>query len=384
MSFKQRIFCIILSLFTAFSYANSYWGEDTKEYASFMDKGFVFKADASYSYSAWIPNQSYLLDYNTKGLPLAKLDAEVTFKKLFPTIRVSWETTYFDMKSIGDEKGLFQQHRRNDGLKSTYNKIKGIVGLGRIIGSNFYNQHYNPWRTNSNVSLYYNRETFRIGVSPSVNGLRYCDFDGSDLVAFPIDETMFQYTKFEEMGIDINSNGKMILPAIFSLLFINSNSAMDFGITNLDTTIGPYFSMWQKPYSVTQIISDGSSNGSEKDIYSAKFTSFGAVEKWCYAGEYFYFNNKINWGFAIVQLTKSKVLYDNTSPIFMQFNIEPEFGFHLPLMNHHIVLSCYASGNWGCMLGVTISSEDDSLLAFSSFINSDLILKGTVAVTFLL
>ena len=384
MSFKQRIFCIILSLFTFLSYANSYWGEDTKEYASFMDKGFVVKADASYSYNAWIPNQSYLLGYSTKGLPLAKLDTEITFKRIFPTIHVSWETTYFDMQNIGNEKRLFMQHKANDGLKSSYNKIKGIVGLGRIIGNNFYNQHYNPWRNNSNVSLYYNRETFRIGVSPKVSGLRYCDFDGTNLIDFPVDETLFQYTKFEEMGVDINSNGKMILPAIFSLLFINSNSAMDFGITNLDTTIGPYFSMWQKPYSVTQIISDGSSNGSEKDIYSAKFTSFGAVEKWCYAGEYFYFNNKINWGFAIVQLTKSRVLQDNTSPIFMQFNIEPELGVHLPLVNHHIVLSCYASGNWGCMLGVTISSEDDKILAFSSFINSDVILKGSVAVTFLL
>ena len=383
MSFKQKILCIVLSLFTTLSFADSFFGDDTKEYASFMDKGFVVKADASYSYNAWIPNKSYLLDYSTKGLPLAKFDTEITFKRIFPTVRVSWETAYFDMNNIGNPRGLFIQHEKNDGLKSSYNKIKGIVGLGRILGNNFYNQHYNPWRTNSNVSLYYNRETFRIGVSPRVEGLRYCDFEG-DLIGFPPDKTIYQYTKFEEMGVDINSNGKMILPAIFSLLFINSNSSMDFGITNLDTTIGPYFSMWQKPYSVTQIISDGSSNGSEKDIYSARFTSFGAVEKWCYAGEYFYFNNKINWGFAIVQLTKSRILQDNTSPIFMQFNIEPEFGVHLPLLNHHCILSCYASGNWGCLLGVTISSDEDEILAFSSFINSDVILKGTVAITFLL
>ena len=68
----------------------------------------------------------------------------------------------------------------------------------------------------------------------------------------------------------------------------------------------------------------------------------------------------------------------------MQFNIEPEFGVHLPLLNHHCILSCYASGNWGCLLGVTISSDEDEILAFSSFINSDVILKGTVAITFLL
>ena len=383
MSFKQRIFCIVLSLFAALSYANSYWGEDTKEYSSFMDKGFVVKADASYSYSAWIPDKSYLLEYSTKGLPLVKLDTEITFKRIFPTIRINWETAYFDIREARSPSKLFVEHERNDGLKSSYNKIKGIVGLGRIIGNNFYNQHYNPWRTNSNVSLYYTRETFSIDVTPTVSGLRYCDFDGT-AKGFPQDKTLHQYTKFEEMGVDINSNGKMILPAIFSLLFINSNSAMDFGITNLDTTIGPYFSMWQKPYSITQIITDGKTSGKEKDIYSAKFTSFGAVEKWCYAGEYFYFNNKINWGFAIVQLTKNNGLRDNTSPIFMQFNIEPEVGTHLPLLNHHVILSCYASCNWGCMLGVTISSEEDKILAFSSFVNSDVILKGSVAVTLLL
>ena len=383
MTFKQRIFCIVLSLFTVLSYGSSFFGDDTKEYSSFMDKGFVVKADASYSYSAWIPDQTYLLDYSTKGLPLAKLDTEITFKRIFPTIRLSWETAYFDIYNIDNQGKLFAQHERNDGLKSSYNKLKGVVGLGRILGNNFYNQHYNPWRTNSNVSLYYNRETFRIGVSPTESGVKYCDFDGTER-DFPMDKTIYQYTKFEEMGVDINSNGKMILPAIFSLFFLNSNSAMDFGITNLDTTIGPYFSMWQKPYSVTQIISNGNTNGRKKDIYSAKFTSFGAVEKWCYAGEYFYFNNKINWGFAIVKLTDSDTLHDTSSPIFMQFNIEPELGVHLPLVNHHIVLSCYASGNWGCLLGVTISSEEDKLLAFSSFVNSDVILKGTVAVTFLL
>ena len=89
----------------------------------------------------------------------------------------------------------------------------------------------------------------------------------------------------------------------------------------------------------------------------------------------------INWGFAIVQLTKNNGLRDNTSPIFMQFNIEPEVGTHLPLLNHHVVLSCYASCNWGCMLGVTISSEEDKILAFSSFVNSTLCLALEALVT---
>ena len=380
MFFRRLIISILITIFCC----GYFFGSDTQNYSSFMDKGFVAKTDVSYSVSTWIPSKSYLLEYETKGLPLAKIDTEVTFKRIFPTIHLSWETAFFDIQNIGNERGLFIQHERNDGLKSSYNKIKGIVGLGRIFGNNFHNQHYNPWRTNSNISLYYNRETFRIGVTPTVEGLRYCDFECADLKAFPEGDYIYQYTKFEEMGVDINSNGKMILPAIFSLFFLDSNNLMDFGITSLDTTIGPYFSMWQKPYSVTQMVSSGDSNASEKVIYSTKFTSFGAVEKWCYAGEYFYFNNKINWGFAIAQLSKEQTLVDSNSLIYMQFNIEPEIGFHLPLLNHHLVLSGYASGNWGAMYGVTISAEEDQILTFSSFINSDLILKASVVLTYIM
>ena len=177
MSFKRILTIFIISLF----FCGYIFADDTKDYSSFMDKGFVIKADASYSYSAWIPNKSYLLDYTTKGLPLAKFDAEVTFKRVFPTIRVSWETAFFDINNIGNTRGLFYEHEKNDGLKSSYNKIRGIVGLGRIFGNNFQHQYYNPWRTNSNVSLYYNRETFRIGVTPTVSGLKYCDFEETDL-----------------------------------------------------------------------------------------------------------------------------------------------------------------------------------------------------------
>ena len=162
MSFKRLIAGLFITLFLCCYF----FGDDTRDYSSFMDKGFVFKADASYSYNAWIPNKSYLLEYNTKGLPLARFDAEITFKRIFPTLRVSWETAFFDINNIGNTRGLFIEHERNDGLKSSYNKIKGIVGLGRLFGNNFQHQYYNPWRSNSNVSLYYNRETFRILSTP--------------------------------------------------------------------------------------------------------------------------------------------------------------------------------------------------------------------------
>ena len=161
----------------------------------------------------------------------------------------------------------------------------------------------------------------------------------------------------------------MILPAIFAMLFIDSREKIDYGITNLYATIGPYFSKWQKPYSVSQIISGGNVSANKNTVYSTKFFSFGAVEKLCYAGEYFYFNNKINWGIASAKLTKSRVLVDSSSLLFMQFNIEPEVGFHFPMLNHHCVFSCYASGNWGCMFGITISDGNESLFDFSSIIN---------------
>ena len=131
----------------------------------------------------------------------------------------------------------------------------------------FCKNYYNPWRSNTNIGVSYNRETFRIGVTPRFSGLRYRDYDGN-ISTLEDEKAFYQYTKFEEISIDINSNGKMILPAIISLVFLfdkDSNwSTSNFGATSLDTTIGPYVSWWQKPYSTTQIVSGGINSGKAK------------------------------------------------------------------------------------------------------------------------
>lgn len=358
------------------------FSSDTNSYSKFIEKGFVVKTNVAYEVETWIPNHSYLLEYSVKGLPLVKFNADIVFKQHFPSLNFSWETAFVDVNNRDNIRGLLAKHKEDDILKSGFNKLKVILDLTNFFGSNQY-KYYNPWRPNANVSVYYNRETFRIGITPSFKDLQYCDFDGN-IEIFTTDDSLYQYTKFDEIGVDINSNGKMILPAIFALLFIDSRERVNFGFTDLYTTIGPYFSKWQKPYSVSQIVSGGKVSAGENTVYSTKFYSFGAVEKLCYAGEYFYFNNKMNWGLAFAQLTKSRLLIDTSSLVFMQFNIEPEVGLHLPLFNHRCVFSCYASGNWGCMAGIDFSDDDESIFDFSSFINSDLILKASVEMTFFL
>lgn len=363
------------------------FGGDTRAYEHFLDKGYVAKLNVDYGFNFWFPEPSRAVKYETWGIPITTFDFDVHFKQFIPDIHLTWETSFTDSENKNNERGLLIQHKKNDGLKSAYNKIKLFCGFASLFGNNDRYDYYNPWRSNTNIGVSYNRETFRIGVTPRFSGLRYRDYDGN-ISTLEDEKAFYQYTKFEEISIDINSNGKMILPAIISLVFLfdkDSNcSTSNFGATSLDTTIGPYVSWWQKPYSTTQIVSGGINSGKANTIYSAKFFSVGAVEKWCYAGEVFYFNNKINWGIASVMLSKDKILFDSDSQLMMQFNIEPEVGVHLPLVNHHVILSCYGSCNWGFLFGVTSNTKDDTLLDFSSFINGDLIVNANISLTLLL
>lgn len=293
-----------------------------------MDKGFVVKLNADYEVNCWIPEPSSCFRYTTKGLQLAKYDIDIT-GKYFPRLNATWETSF--SLDGSNNTALFYEHQKNDGLKEVYNKIKIVVGLGSLVRSIGTNSYYNPWKNNYRFSLAYNRETFRIGVTPRYSGLRYCDFEGH-LSAMEYDKTYWQYTKFEEIDLDINTGGKMMLPALYSLLF--EGEYIGVGTTTLDTTVGPYVSWWQKPYNTTQIISAGTSTGHAHTVYSAKFYSIGAVEKWCYAGERFYFNNQLNWG---------------------------------------------------CLAGVTFNTKSDSnaLFDFAAFINGDVLLQASLALTVL-
>ncbi|MCR5766399.1 MAG: hypothetical protein K6G09_10555 [Treponema sp.] len=371
---RKIIFITVFLFVSLFAYS-----EASREYEHFMDKGFVVKLNADYEVNCWIPEPSSCFKYTTKGLQLAKYDIDIT-GKYFPRLNVTWETSF--SLDGSNNKALFYEHQKNDGLKEVYNKIKIVVGLGSLVRSIGTNSYYNPWKNNYRFSLAYNRETFRIGVTPRYSGLRYCDFEGH-LSGMEYDRTYWQYTKFEEIDLDINTGGKMMLPALYSLLF--EGDYIGVGSTSLDTTVGPYVSWWQKPYNTRQIISGGTSTGNANTVYSAKFYSIGAVEKWCYAGERFYFNNQLNWGLALVRLSEGEVLIDSSSPIYMQFNIIPEVGYHFPILNHRLIFSGYAKLNWGCLAGITFNtkSDSDALLDFAAFINGDVLLQASLALTVL-
>ncbi|MCQ2592206.1 MAG: hypothetical protein MJ188_05425 [Treponema sp.] len=352
---------------------------DSKSYKNFMDKGFVVKLNADYEYSSWIPDQASMLDYVTVGLPLAKYEA-VLYTRFLPEIKLNYETSF----GKRPQKMLLKQYAMNDGLGEYYNKMKIVVGIADIF--HLFNTHYdyfNPWRSSADIKLSYSREAFRIGVTPKYSDLKFCDEDGT-LSSMPVGKTLFQYSKFDEIDLDFSTNGKLFLPYIYSLLF-NRDGVEGKIETDMETSFGLYTSWFSKPYSVTQTMG-AQTTGKTNVIYNANFYSAGFVEKMCYAGDIFYFNMTMNMGLAAVMLSNSTILLDSNSLAFMQFNLFPEVGFHLPILNHRLIFSAYVSGNWGFLYGVNFNSDtdDDSILEFTSFINGDLIIKGAASITILL
>jgi len=370
---KKLIFILFLLSLSLFAYS-----QEDKGYNHLMDKGFVVELNSDYEFNYWLPAYSSCFEYTTKGLSLAKYDIDL-ISRYFPRINASWETS-FSLDGY-DNPALLFEHKRNDGLKAYYNKFKFLIGFGSLLKNASNENYYSPWQNNYKYSLNYSRETFRIGVTPRYSGLRYCDYEGNK-TSLSEDSTLWQYTKFEEIDFDIDTNGKMMLLALFDLLF--NGSSLGVIDSKLKTSVGPYVSWWQKPYNTRQAISAGRTSGNDNTVYYAKFYSAGAVEKWHYENNYFYFNNQLNWGLALVKLSQNTVFLDSSSLLQMQFNIIPQVGFHFPLLNHRVIFSGNALINWGFLMGVTIDDDDESWLEMASFINSDILLQASLSLTVLL
>lgn len=368
---KNKFFLVFEYIFLV---AFSVYAEDDDEFNLnyiLNDKAFVFDVEAEYNY--WMPNECYFLNYDIQGLPLLKVDAKATIDRL-PEFCFQWETNL--KKSTTND--ILAEHNSSDGVKAFYNKFRFFLNLGEKIGQL---SHYNPWRNNRSWELSYIRETFRISVSPSLSNIYYMDETGN--VSFlDKSDSLTMYTKFEEVAISHiwqeEAHGILILPALINIMFSRSSDA-NIGFSNLDTSFGAYFNTWQKPYSVTQIISAGEINGYSNVVYAARFFSVGLTEQLWYASKYFYFKNKMNMGIAWVKLTDSQKLSDSSSPVFMQFNIYPQMGLHLPIVDKHFYLNVFGSCDWGCMLGVTINSTSESLFTFSGLINSDILCKVSIS-----
>lgn len=369
--FVKSIFVCLFVLITSFAFC-----ADTDEFNLnyvLNDKSFLVDAEVEYNY--WFPNECYFLNYETKGIPLLKLDAKATIDG-WPEFHVKWETNL--QKSETDD--ILAAHKENDGLKDAYNKLQLITSFGRRVGSL---AHYNPWRNNRNCELTFTRETFRIGVKPNMSNIYFIDTDG-EIYDMERSEKLVMYTKFDELGLTFNTHGILMLPAFFRLLFVSNSEDVNIRETTMETSLGGYFSTWQKPYSVEQIITSGFTSGYDNVVYAARFFSLGLTEKSCYAGKIFYFKNKFNMGIAWVKLTDDQELFDTTSPIFMQFNIAPEMGFHIPIVKEHLYLNILGSVDWGCMMGVNVNPDDSdgsSPLMFTGFINSDAIVRGNLSLT---
>jgi len=358
----------------------SIFAVDTDEYSRFYDKDYVVKLNAGVEYNQWFPDESFLLNYKTTGLTLLKGDIQITHSfKFLPEINLNYET------NLGgkDTDDILLEQQKNDGLRAVYNKIKLIAGWGNRI-ENFAERfgYYNPWRSNSNVEFYFSRETFRISVTPVYN-MYYCDYDGN--VSFlSSDDTLTMYTKFDELQLDFNTKGKLIIPLLFNALFSNPYAMTDVINSSLDTQLGGYYTMWQKPYSVTQILTGGEVSGYDNLIYAAKFNAAGLVENITHAGKIFYFHSQCNMGIAWVNLSNGQNLSDSSSPLFMHFKLDETAGFHIPMFSDRVNLNLYGNFNWGFMVGVAPDSSGNSALTVTSFINSDLLIKGTASFTLLI
>lgn len=373
---KKLIVCTLAAL----TVLHAAFTEDTKDYDRFFTKNYAIKVDVGTEYNYWIPDKSNYLDYDTTGLSLLKTDLKVTHNMMYlPEFHVNYETSL----SGSNSSDILKEQEKNDGLKAAYNKLNLIAGWGKRIADydNKFN-YYNPWRPNSKVELFYSRETFRISVKPTVSDLYYVDYDGT-VSQFSTNNTLTMYTKFEEMQLNFDTKGFLIMPCLLGALFGDPNTVTNITNIGLDTQLGAYYDTWQKPYSTSQILTAGDISGYDNVVYDSKFQAAGLVEKFYYAGKYFYFDNQFNLGIAWVNLSSDETLSDSSAPIFMQFKIRPTAGFHLPLFKDRLCLNVYGTGEWGCLVGVASNQEGTSALTITSFINSDVLLKTNFSVTYI-
>ncbi|HNI12242.1 MAG TPA: hypothetical protein PLL93_13960, partial [bacterium] len=152
-----------------------------------------------------------------------------------------------------------------------------------------------------------------------------------------------------------------------------SDESRIFQFPEADSRIGVFYSTFQKPYSVNQVLTQGEVINSPNTIYNARFQAAGIIDEISSPAQSSLIARWTNrFGYSWINLRKKEDLEDTNSPGFFYFGTEAELGFRIHFNKFSLNLS--ASGNFGFMQGLNVDTEAEQFYA-TSFINNDLLLK---------
>jgi hypothetical protein len=321
---------------------------------------------ADFVWNGWLPNEAAALDYYTEGIQYLRFEGRFTHEIPFvPELFFQYETNFLP---DSHQEELLAVHNSASAIESVYSKIKLAAGFGKRL------EFFSPNRSNSFFDISYTKETFYIQVSANAGGLAYAPFGPGQPVALGRGEPLGMFTKFEEINGTFRTEGKAILPMIYSLLFMEETQDIFELGSGWETRFGGYYAAFQKPYMVSQAASEGDVSGNAEYIYNAQFNSVGIVERYGFLAEWFEFAFQHNLGVAWVSLRANEALRDTASLLFFHYKAAPLVAVHIPLASSRIEFTATASVEWGFIWG---GQFNISSLKFDTtgFFNDDLIFK---------
>lgn len=338
------------------------------DWATLMDDGFNLCLNASGKYDYWIPDKAASLKYYTEGFQAFKVEAILSHTIDFlPVFKWKWETNFGNSTN---QKSLLKAHNTHTKLESVYNRMHFAIGLGKKI------DNWHPFLPRTTFELSYTKETFLVQVTP-IRNLYYWDFNDRNPEAFNRGQRATMFTKFEAIRGTFNTNGVSILPTIITMLFSAGQAeVLELG-DKVETRFGLFYSQFQKPYTITQVVSGGNVSGNENTIYNARFRSYGLTETWNAYWNYFFMNVIIDFGISTIHLNNSLKLKDSGSPLFFYYKNLIGMGFFIPFGNR-VQLNISGDFDWSWMFGGTYNAETEKMEA-NSFLNADIFFKGNAA-----
>lgn len=350
-----------------------------------IGKNINVSVETGFEYNTWKPQKADELNYDIEGFQIGYAKGAIQHQIPFlPDLKFNWETNF----GAKHQDEILRIHNTKSKVEQGYDKLNAILGFGsqtkRIKkGDDEVELKYDDGstRTYYGFELSYTKETFYIGVTPATGGLNYAAYYSNRTYGFPEGTKVSQLTKFQEISATGYTNGQLFIFWIINVFFAASadqDSKMDdqsmiFKIPEADSRIGVFYATFQKPYSVSQVLTLGEISNAPNTIYNTRFRAVGIKDEISAPSRSSLIARWTNrFGFSWINLRKKESLDDTNSPGFFYFGSELELGFRLKIKRLQLSLS--ASGDFGFMQGLNIDDEADQFYA-TSFINNDLLLK---------
>ena len=319
---------------------------------------------AGFEYNGWIPYMSDYLNYTTEGFKILYVNGGLNHNvNWLPALQFKWETNF----GAQHQDEILQVQNSKTQLEQGYDLFKGFLKFAEE----------DKDRDIYKFELRCTKETFYTAVSPTMSGLSYYGFNNPNPVNIDKNSVLSHYTKFQEIDALFFTDGWSIIPSLVNALLSGSGGdAIE--LSGVDTRLGGFFSTYHKPYMVQQLLTSGTVNGNENEIYNARFNTFGLIEQYRSNPENnFVFTYSPRFGLSFIKLNESTRLSDTESPLFFYYGHEFEMGFRIKF-GEKVKLNISGNADLSFMLGGNIFTNDSTKQAqieTKSFINSDFLFK---------